>query len=225
VETYNTSELQTLVESLALGEEIVLSVSNDASHLRWRVVNTRQGYQSFVDVSMEDDSHFEFLISSPQATQLLARAMVEGQLTPLLSHRDTQLACVGVGLEGAEGLPKDWRRALRRGDVVLTWLDRPQEQLGVHFKIDAASTVDIRLIGDEPHVWIRGEAHEGTDLQIREHYVEARTTQLISRLRKGRFQGEVSTGRFTQVNVWEMRTAEHNAAVETRRGWASQEIG
>ncbi len=225
METYNTSEIQTLVESLALGEEIVLSVSSDTSHLRWRVVNTRQGYHSFVDASMEDDSHFEFLISSPRATQLLARAMVEGQVTPLLSHRDTRLACVGVGLEGADRLPKDWRRALKRGDVVLTWLDRPQEQLGVHLRINDSSTVDIRLIGDAPHVWVRDEAHDGTDLQVREHYVEARTSQLISRLRKGRFDGEVSTGRFTKLRFWEMSTPEHRAAVETRQGWASQEIG
>jgi hypothetical protein len=225
VETYNTSELQTLVESLALGEEIVVRVSNHMSHLRWRVVNTRQGYQSFVDASMEDDSHFEFLISSPRATQLLARAMVEGQVTPLLSHHDTRLACVGVGLEGADGLPKNWRRALRRGDVVLTWLDTPQEQLGVHFKLDESSTVDIRLIGEEPRVWVRAESHDGTELHIREHYVEARTNQLISRLRKGRFDGKVSTGRFTKVSHWDMSTAQHNAAVEARRGWDSQDIG
>ncbi len=223
--TYNTSEMQTLVESLALGEEIVLKLIHATNTLRWRIVNTRQGFQSFVDVASEDDSHFEFLISSPRATLLLARAMVDGQVTPLLSHQDAHLACVGVGLEGADGLPKDWRRALRKGDVVLNWLDKPEQQLGVHLNLDEESTVDIRLIGNDPHVWVRGEEREGASLHVQEHYLEARSTQLISRLRKRRFEGQISTGSFTDVQTWNLGTSEFSAGIEVRRKWESQATG
>jgi len=220
--TYNTSEMQTLVESLALGEEIVLRLANTTSLLRWRIINTRQGFQSFVDVSAEENSHFEFLISTPRATQLLARAMVDGQVSALLSHQDARLACVGVGFDGAEALPKGWGRALREGDVVLSWLDQTEHQVGVHLNLDESSTVDIRLIGDEPHVWVRGETLEGHSLHVREHYQEDRSAQLISRLRKRRFDGQVSTGRFTDVQTWKLNESDAPAGVEIRRSWVSQ---
>lgn len=221
MKNFNTGEVQSALAHLALGEELVLNIRG-GSTLRWRVVNTRQGWHSFVDVRDSVASHFEFITSTPDGPRLLAGAMVEAQIAPVLTHRDTALACVGVAGESEE-LPADWRRHIKGLDVPLSWIDQSASEVGAHLVINEDTSADVRLRGDVATVWIRSEKSDSTQAYITEHFSEQPSKGLIALLKRGKVVGEPSTGSYKDVQRWAFGGGGTLANVEVRRGWVDHE--
>ncbi|MEZ4460478.1 MAG: hypothetical protein R3E66_12290 [bacterium] len=215
----STDALEDALNSLALGEEIKVQMSGPES-LSWRVVNTRQGWQSFVDVSQGGHrAHFECMTATPQAPRKIAGAVLDGQLEGFLAHPATRIACIGDTGEFVDGLPIPWKRQLGPNDVSLTWIDGPAPEFGVRMQIDINTWADLRLIDGAVCIWLREEIQHENALVVREREGQLTHVGSLSRIRRAPTFGQLSEGCYADVDVWTFSGGDREVVVERRRGW------
>ena len=215
----STDTLEDVLNSLSLGEEVQVTMAGP-ERLSWRVVNTRQGWQSFVDVEQAGQTaHFECMTSTREAPRKIAGAVLDGQLDGFLTHPATHIACIGDSGVFVEGLPMQWKRQMGPNDVTLTWIDAGTPEAGVHMQIDAQTWGDIRLIEGNIHVWLREEIHRENTLVVRERRGHLPSAGSLSRIRRGTTFGNVSEGSYRDLERWRFSNGDREVVVERRRNW------